>query len=148
MKQIFILILFFTTPLFSYNFILNSKDYQKINSSPKRSFIEKRLEKYGELKVKVKDFELIKKLSHVNSFINKILPELDNKSVGIDDYWATPKEFLISCHADCEDYAIAKYFTLLELGIKKENLYFAVVQVKGSRSNHMILLYSENKNSS
>jgi predicted transglutaminase-like cysteine proteinase len=148
MKQIFILILFFTTPLFSYNFILNSKDYQKINSSPKRSFIEKRLEKYGELKVKVKDFELIKKLSHVNSFINKILPELDNKSVGIDDYWATPKEFLISGHGDCEDYAIAKYFTLLELGIKKENLYFAVVQVKGSRSNHMILLYSENKNSS
>ncbi len=148
MKQIIILILFFTTPLFSYNFILNSKDYQKINSSPKRSFIEKRLEKYGELKVKVKDFELIKKLSHVNSFINKILPELDNKSVGIDDYWATPKEFLISGHGDCEDYAIAKYFTLLELGIKKENLYFAVVQVKGSRSNHMILLYSENKNSS
>ncbi len=148
MKQIFILILFFTTPLFSYNFILNSKDYQKINSSPKRSFIEKRLEKYGELKVKVKDFELIKKLSHVNSFINKILPELDNKSVGIDDYWATPKEFLISGHGDCEDYAIAKYFTLLALGIKKENLYFAVVQVKGSRSNHMILLYSENKNSS
>jgi predicted transglutaminase-like cysteine proteinase len=148
MKQIFILILFFTTPLFSYNFILNSKDYQKINSSPKKSFIEKRLEKYGELKVKVKDFELIKKLSHVNSFINKILPQFDNKSVGIDDYWATPKEFLISGHGDCEDYAIAKYFTLLELGIKKENLYFAVVQVKGSRSNHMILLYSENKNSS
>ena len=30
------------------------------------------------------------------------------------DYWATPKSFT-SCHGDCEDYAIAKYFPLLKL---------------------------------
>ncbi|WP_198304626.1 transglutaminase-like cysteine peptidase [Arcobacter vandammei] len=148
MKQVIILILILSNALFSYEFKLNSKDYQNINSSPKKSFIEKRLEKYSELKIKIKDYELIKKLSHVNSFMNKTLPQFDTKSSGIDDYWATPKEFLISGHGDCEDYAIAKYFTLLEIGIKKENLYFAVVDVKGNRGSHMILLYSENKNES
>ncbi len=148
MKQLIILILFLSTSLFSYEFKLNSKDYQTIKNSPKKSFIEKRLEKYDELKIKIKDYDLIRKLNHTNTFINKILPQLDTKSSGIDDYWATPKEFLISGHGDCEDYAIAKYFTLLELGIKKENLYFAVVDVKANRGSHMILLYTENKNES
>ncbi|WP_026805104.1 transglutaminase-like cysteine peptidase [Aliarcobacter faecis] len=148
MKQLIILILLISNSLFAYEFKLNSKDYKTINNSPKKSFIEKRLEKYNELKIKVKDYDLIRKLSHTNSFINKILPQFDNKSSGIDDYWATPKEFLINGHGDCEDYAIAKYFTLLELGIKKENLYFAVVDIKANRGSHMILLYSENKNES
>ena len=31
--------------------------------------------------------------------------------------------------------------------IKKENLYFAVVNVKGAKSLHMVLLYLENKSS-
>lgn len=31
--------------------------------------------------------------------------------------WKTPKEFLIDGEGVCEDFAIAKYFTLLELGI-------------------------------
>ena len=50
-------------------------------------------------------------------------------------------------HGDCEDYAIAKYFTLLELGIPKEKLYFGVVDLKGEKNSHMILLYLENKDS-
>lgn len=148
MKHILLLIFIFSTTAFSYEFKLNNKDKTTINNSIKKSFILKRLEKYDELKVKVKDFELIRKLSHVNSFLNKILPQFDSKSVGINDYWATPKEFLITGHGDCEDYAIAKYFTLLDLGIKKENLYFAVVDVKGNRGSHMVLFYIENKNSS
>ena len=36
----------------------------------------------------------------------------------------------------------------MELGIKKENLYFAVVNVKGQKNAHMVLLYVEDKNSS
>ncbi|MCB9096433.1 MAG: transglutaminase-like cysteine peptidase [Aliarcobacter sp.] len=148
MKQLILLIFIISTPLFSYEFELNQKDLAYINNSPKKSFILNRLEKYQSLKTKVKDYELIRKLSHVNSFINKILPAHDISTTSSIDYWATPKEFLLQGHGDCEDYAIAKYFTLLELGIKKENLYFAVVNVKGQRDAHMVLLYVEDKKSS
>lgn len=148
MKQLILLIFIISTPLFSYEFELNQKDLAYINNSPKKSFILNRLEKYQSLKTKVKDYELIRKLSHVNSFINKILPAHDISTTSSIDYWATPKEFLLQGHGDCEDYAITKYFTLIELGIPKEKLYFAVVNVLGQRDAHMVLLYAENKNES
>ena len=77
MKQLIFLILLFSIPLFAYEFKLNQKDINYINNSPKKSFILNRLEKYQTLKNQIKDYELIRKLSHVNSFINKILPAYD-----------------------------------------------------------------------
>ncbi len=141
-----IFLIFLTTYyLNAYEFKLNQKDIKYINKSIKKPFIVNRLKKYQTLKNKVKDYTLIRKLSHINSFINKILPAHDLAKNSSIDYWATPKEFLIQGHGDCEDYAITKYFTLLELGIPKEKLYFAVVDVKGQTDSHMVLLYLENK---
>jgi len=148
MNRIIILITLFVVSIYGYDFKLNDKDIEKINNSPKKSFIVNRLKIYQKLKADVKDYDLIRKLSHVNTFINKILPKHDIKAGIAMDYWATPKEFLIEGHGDCEDYAIAKYFTLLELGIPKEKLYLAVVKVKTQRDNHMVLLYVEDKNKS
>lgn len=148
MKQLFILILILSNISFAYEFKLNNKDLATIKNHPKKRFIETRLKNFEELKIKVKKYDLIKKLSHINTFMNNSFPELDNNTYEIDDYWATPKEFLIIGHGDCEDYTIAKYFTLLELGLKKENLYLAIVQVKNEKGLHMVLLYSENKNES
>ena|SRR6218665_2851278 len=146
MKQLIFLI-FLINYVSAYEFKLNEKDLKYINNSDKKSFIENRLNKYKNLKTQVKDYELLRKLSHVNSFINKILPAHDISTQASLDYWATPKEFLLQGHGDCEDYVIAKYFTLLELGIPKEKLYFAVVDIKGEKASHMILLYLENKES-
>lgn len=146
MKQLIFLI-FFINYLFAYEFKLNKKDTNYINNSEKKKFIENRLNKYNNLKIQVKDYELIRKLSHINTFINRIFPAHDITTQASLDHWATPKEFLLQGHGDCEDYAIAKYFTFLELGIPKEKLYFAVVDVKGQRDSHMVLLYLENKNS-
>lgn len=148
-KLIFLTILssLFFTNSFAYQFALNSKDKNLINNSKQKSAILKRLEKYSEFKNETKNLDINKKLGKVNFFINKTLPEFDTQSVGIDDYWMTPKEFFIKGFGDCEDYAIAKYFTLLELGIKKEKLYFAVVDVKGERNSHMVLFYLEDLNS-
>ncbi|MDY3199368.1 MAG: transglutaminase-like cysteine peptidase [Arcobacter sp.] len=148
MKQLIFLIFLITSPLWAYEFKLNKNDIDYINKSPKKSFILNRIEKYQTLKEKVKDYELIKKLSYVNSFINKILPARDISTASSIDYWATPKEFLLQGHGDCEDYVIAKYFTLLEIGIPKEKLYFAIVNIKGQKDAHMVLLYIEDKNSS
>ena len=146
MNRIIILITLFTFSLNAYDFKLNDNDIEKINNSKMKSFIVKRLEIYEKLKTDIKDYELIKKLSHVNTFINKIFPKHDIQSGIAMDYWATPKEFLIDGYGDCEDYALAKYFTLIELGIPKEKLYLSVVKVKTQKDLHMVLLYVEDKN--
>lgn len=148
MKRFFLLILLVSTTLYSYDFKLTKKDISKIENSKKKKFIINRLAAYEDIKNKVEDFELIRKLSHINTFINRILPRQDAKAGIAMDYWATPKEFLIGGHGDCEDYSIAKYFTLIEIGIPKEKLYLSVVKVKGQTSKHMVLLYVEDKNSS
>jgi len=146
MKQIILLIFIIFSYVNAYEFKLTKKDIKKIENHEKKRFIVNRLQQYKKLKTKVKDYTLIKKLSHINSFVNRILPSLDIKTQGIGDHWSTPKEFLINGRGDCEDYVITKYFTFLELGIKKENLYLSVVKVKGQRDMHMVLLYVEDKN--
>ncbi|MFW0694181.1 transglutaminase-like cysteine peptidase [Aliarcobacter butzleri] len=148
MKSLILLILFLFSNSFAYEFKLNQKDKNLIEKSTQKSFILKRLVKYEEVKNKATNLDINKKLTQINLFINGSLAEFDNASMGIDDYWMTPKEFFIKGHGDCEDYVIAKYFTLLELGVKKENLYPAIVKVEGSASLHLVLLYVEDKNKS
>lgn len=130
----------------SYKLSLTADDIEKIKQSPKKNFIIKRFKQYKQLTKKVKDYSTFRKLSHVNAFFNKILPQNDKAKYGMDDYWTTQKEFIFKGKGDCEDYAISKYFTLLELGIKKEQLFLAVVKVKGKQTDHMVLLYFEHPN--
>jgi predicted transglutaminase-like cysteine proteinase len=47
-----------------------------------------------------------------------------------EDYWSTPREFLISGRGDCEDYAIIKYFTLIKLGFDERKLFLTSVKEK------------------
>ena len=47
----------------------------------------------------------------VNQFLNRRQYIVDPRNYGVPDYWATPGQFL-SKDGDCEDYAIAKYFSL------------------------------------
>ncbi|MFX4210115.1 transglutaminase-like cysteine peptidase [Aliarcobacter butzleri] len=148
MKSLILLVLLLFSNSFAYEFNLNQKDKNLIEKSTQKSFILKRLAKYEEVKNKARNLDINKKLTQINLFINGSLAEFDNASMGIDDYWMTPKEFFIKGHGDCEDYVIAKYFTLLELGVKKENLYPAIVKVQGSASLHLVLLYVEDKNKS
>ena len=51
----------------------------------------------------------------VNGFVNAHRYMPDDRNWGVRDYWATPGEFLTRS-GDCEDYAIAKYLSLKELG--------------------------------
>ncbi len=147
MKRIILLILISTLFLQAKSITLNDKDKENLKTNPNKKAVYLRLLKYLELKRKIKDFSLEKKLNYVNSFYNKILPVNDSTKYSADDYWATPKEFIIEGKGDCEDYAIAKYFTLQEVGIPKEKLFLAVVKVRGATNYHMVLTYLENKNS-
>jgi len=143
MKSIIILILIFNITLSSKELILTKKELNYIKESPKKSYIIKRFKKFKQMRKKAINLPTKKKLAYVNAFFNKTLLVNDITKYNYDDYWATRKEFIIEGHGDCEDYVIAKYFTLLELGLNKKNLYFAVVQVKGKTSYHMNLLYLE-----
>ncbi len=57
----------------------------------------------------------------VNRFFNAIAYKTDHETYGKSEYWATPVEFM-TYGGDCEDYAIAKYFTLRLLGVSDRDM--------------------------
>ena len=81
-------------------------------------------------------------LGLVNRFFNRVPSSTDVALWGVADYWATTSESLSIGGADCEDYAIAKYFTLKELGIPIARLRLVYAKTWGSQTNaHMVLAY-------
>lgn len=82
------------------------------------------------------------KLSKVNHFYNsRIRFVSDIELWGVQDYWATPIEFLCKNAGDCEDFAIAKYFTLKAMGVAEEKLNIAYVKAIQYNIAHMVLTY-------
>jgi predicted transglutaminase-like cysteine proteinase len=60
----------------------------------------------------------------------------------VEDYWATPLEFMGHGAGDCEDFAIAKYMTLRILGIPNERLRLIYVRYQSGGTPpiaHMVL---------
>ncbi|MBC7802994.1 MAG: transglutaminase-like cysteine peptidase [Candidatus Parcubacteria bacterium] len=80
-------------------------------------------------------------LRAVNRFFNRIQSVSDLRHWGVEDYWATPSEMLSSNGADCEDYAMAKYFTLRELGVPTSRLRLVYAKTLRSRDAHLVLAY-------
>jgi len=87
--------------------------------------------------------EEIKILKKVNSKINLIKYRSDKKNWNKSDYWATYKEFLKKGSGDCEDFAIAKYYVLKNIGINYKKMSFGYnrIKIKGKYTNHLVLLY-------
>ncbi|MBW7860980.1 MAG: transglutaminase-like cysteine peptidase [Rhodocyclaceae bacterium] len=88
------------------------------------------------------------KLARINTFFNRRLRFVDDQITwGTGDYWATPLESMGKGAADCEDYSIAKYVSLLLLGVPPEQLRLIYVraQIGGASSSvtqaHMVLGY-------
>ena len=88
------------------------------------------------------------KLRQVNEYFNHKIAFYDDTAVwGQSDYWATPAETLAMGRGDCEDFAIAKYFSLQLAGVPIEQLRIVYVKARigGSRSSiqqaHMVLVY-------
>lgn len=150
MRYILVSILFIST-LYALPFNLTTKDALTIKKAYESKKITTRLLRYKEFLKEAQYFHLEKKLNRVNSHINKIRSKHDklsnpiSETQTIGDYWMTPKEFFIAGSGDCEDYAIAKFYTLRYLGINPKHLLLSVVQVKGSSSLHMVLLYLPSK---
>lgn len=89
-----------------------------------------------------------KKLKDINEFFNRKIHFAPDKQVwGVEDYWATPIEMMIKGSGDCEDFTIAKYFSLKFLGVpvSKLRLTYVKARIGGEESNitqaHMVLTY-------
>lgn len=81
-------------------------------------------------------------LAEVNRFFNRQLRFTDDIRLWrANDYWATPIEALVKGAGDCEDYSIAKYFTLRRLGIPSEKLRITYVKALRQNQAHMVLTY-------
>lgn len=80
-------------------------------------------------------------LKIVNLFFNRLPFVSDAMHWGTEDYWATPAEMSASNGGDCEDYSIAKYFLLRELGVPVDRLRITYVKAVSINQAHMILAY-------
>lgn len=88
------------------------------------------------------------KLQFINAYFNGRVRWIDDQITwGVVDYWATPLETLGRGQGDCEDYVIAKYFSLKDLGVpvSKLRLTYAKLRIGGPASTitqaHMVLAY-------
>ena len=82
------------------------------------------------------------KLKKVNHFYNSRIRFVSDLELwGVQDYWATPIEFLCKNAGDCEDFAIAKYFTLKAMGVAEERLNITYVKAIQYNIAHMVLTY-------
>jgi len=83
----------------------------------------------------------LEKLRLVNDFFNELEFVSDSEHWGKEDYWATPLQMLVSNGGDCEDFSIAKYFTLQEMGIPPERMRLTYVKALRLNQAHMVLTY-------
>jgi predicted transglutaminase-like cysteine proteinase len=80
-------------------------------------------------------------LTEVNRLLNRLAFVDDSAHWGQADYWATPAESVASNGADCEDFSIAKYFLLKELGVPVSRLRMTYVKATRLNQAHMVLAY-------
>jgi len=82
------------------------------------------------------------KLTLVNDFFNQNVQFVDDSiHWHTEDYWATPLESLATGAGDCEDYSIAKYFTLIELGVDERKMRITYVKAYQLNQSHMVLTF-------
>jgi predicted transglutaminase-like cysteine proteinase len=92
------------------------------------------------------------RLALINQFFNRRIIFRDDTEVwGQIDYWASPLETLNKGEGDCEDYAIAKYFSLVATGmpVAKLRLVYVRAQMGGPGGQvlaHMVLAYYREPN--
>ncbi len=101
----------------------------------------KRFEYWDELIQSSQQLPDLEKLQLVNKFFNSVRYASDQDNWGEEDYWATPIEFLAINSGDCEDYTLAKYFTLRALGVADEKLRLTYVKAIRLNQAHMVLTY-------
>ncbi|MDD2385042.1 MAG: transglutaminase-like cysteine peptidase [Sulfurospirillaceae bacterium] len=115
----------------------------KIVEAKYGQFAKKRAEALNKLMNEIITLSAAEKLEKVNAFFNQMQFVSDKMLWGVDDYWATRMEFIGKGAGDCEDFVISKYFTLKQLGVPSERLFFTYVKAIKFQQAHMVLTYYE-----
>ncbi len=139
--ELLIILHIFSSVLLAENKSVFVFSLQEKDSFSKSQNTLNRISDYAQAKKEIKALNFIGKMAHLNSFFNTFPKIEDIENYGNSDYWATPKEF-IEKGGDCEDFAIAKYFSFIEeIKIEKEKLFFLIA--KREAGFHMVLLYAD-----
>ena len=78
----------------------------------------------------------------VNRFFNQLEYSPDIKTWQKKDYWASRLEFLGQGRGDCEDFAVAKFLTMMQLGVPAQKLFLTYVKAVGyPEAAHLVVTY-------
>ena len=102
---------------------------------------QQRIDAWQELVRAQREAGTEQKLEQVNRFFNQLQFVDDGSHWGQEDYWATPLETLTSNGGDCEDFTIAKYFTLKQLALPERQMRLIYVKSLTLDQPHMVLGY-------
>lgn len=86
------------------------------------------------------------KLERINRYVNQRIRWVEDRELWQqDDYWASLLETLAKGAGDCEDFAIAKYVSLLLAGVPEARLRLTYVRMqrpgRTEPEAHMVLAY-------
>lgn len=83
-----------------------------------------------------------KVIEAVNRFFNQMEFSADMATWQKQDYWASRLEFLGKGQGDCEDFAVAKFLTMMQLGIPEQKLFLTYVKAVGyPEAAHIVVTY-------
>ena len=132
----------FSTPSYPKLFGSNEVSSSDISAFTKWTDVLKRMDNVQFSADKLGRFEglsLSGKVTAVNEYVNQFRYIEDQDNFGKSDHWATPGEFFAK-GGDCEDFAIAKYAMLKQLGVADNRMRLAIVQDKIKNIPHAILI--------
>lgn len=138
----FLLVVFTTILISSPEFSIARVFLDKIENEY-GAFAKRRALALVQMMNTARDFGEKEKLESVNDFFNETPYASDRNTWGVSDYWATRLEFIGRDKGDCEDYVIAKYFTLKELGVSPKKLYMTYAKSLRYKTAHLVLTYYE-----
>jgi len=100
---------------------------------------------WNKLKKDTRLMDPMGRLKATNKFFNQWPYRLDAANYGRSDYWAIPLEFLKKS-GDCEDYAIAKFYALQELGFSGDMMRVVAIKDAIRGIGHAVLVvYLDNE---
>jgi len=136
MAKLLLVVVLFVTNLLSSEFYLNPYYKKQVQKNSKSYNI---LKDYVRFLNTLEKYDEKKKIIKVNNYLNGLVSKYDAYNYNSEEHWATPFEFLSKGGGDCEDYVIAKKYTLEKVGISSKDLYLGVVKEKLIGGDHMVL---------
>lgn len=143
---IFIFFLFTSQLLYAETYYINEKAKDRLEKKYGKVTL-KRISALLALMNRVEDKDEKTKLREVNNFFNQFRYISDIRLWKTKDYWATRTEFIDKFAGDCEDYSIAKYFTLKQLKIADKKLFLTYSKSLKYKTAHMVVTYFKTKRS-